>query len=704
MATKTFKVALSLDNPRLIQSGIDVRSFDKQSIKIAIELTKNSQVYQIPIGATIRISLLKLARQEQKIIVDVPNNNRDSIDWIVPDYLDGYQGTVRVGVYLVSGTENVDLGYFTILSNVSDIDKMADEFTDNVFQGWEQIEADLNELNLTIAQANLDLADDLSQIDSTIANINAKNTQVDTLASDFTADVATKQSDVTSKYNAFDTSVTQANQTIDDILALQPQFQSVLDETTDKDVISAPEIILARGGAQTLGERLDSEKAEVTTQLAQTIEGQPTQFYIPSDAPTKAYVTFVDDDATKSVLEKLLPIFEQKNVPMVVAANIDNQNIPEPFMTPTDLKMLQDDYGWEIANHGYTHVRLDQVSGEELRHEIVDAHNELVSYGLKVENIVYPFGAISSEGQVLASNYYKSGYVAGGGAVRLPLKNSFGINRVPLGSFGNANEMNYEFYKSKVDEAISNNGWTIFMTHCWNENHDSTQQQHLSDIIDYCLANNVEIVTLRDGYKVFGNKFEFRDRLILNNQGELVNLVPSTEYKIISDNTINIDTPTTYFKPYTETITKIHSALGNTAGFPITNGLLRTLLPGFNGGVNYVTQILTGFGGGMYYRVRKTTSSWTDWLIIGQRIPIVATTDTEIVLPGNGYKAFNVTVSPLNITATTPFIVTPKTFMNTEIVYSAKRNTDSAVTITLHNLTATERNLGIMEWVVKVLE
>ena len=51
---------------------------------------------------------------------------------------------------------------------------------------------------------------------------------------------------------------------------VEEQFQSVLDETTGKDIISAPEIILARDGAQTLGERLDSDKAEVTAQLAQT--------------------------------------------------------------------------------------------------------------------------------------------------------------------------------------------------------------------------------------------------------------------------------------------------------------------------------------------------------------------------------------------------------------------------------------------------
>ena len=192
MATKTFKVALSLDNPRIVQTGINVQSFDKESIKISISLTKDSQTYQIPTGAQIKISLLKLARQEQKIILDVPFTSPEAIEWLVPDYLDGYQGEVRVGVYLIVGTENIDLGYFNITSSVSDIDNAAEEFTESVMQGW----------------------------------------------------------------------------AIEDLLALQPQFQAVIDETTGKDVISMPEIIVARGGAQTLGDRLDSEKAEVSAQLA----------------------------------------------------------------------------------------------------------------------------------------------------------------------------------------------------------------------------------------------------------------------------------------------------------------------------------------------------------------------------------------------------------------------------------------------------
>src|SRR5690606_5865799 len=55
---------------------------------------------------------------------------------------------------------------------------------------------------------------------------------------------------------------------------VESQFQSVLDETTGKDVISAPEVIAARVGADgtqypNLKQRLDSEHDKITAQLAQ---------------------------------------------------------------------------------------------------------------------------------------------------------------------------------------------------------------------------------------------------------------------------------------------------------------------------------------------------------------------------------------------------------------------------------------------------
>lgn len=52
---------------------------------------------------------------------------------------------------------------------------------------------------------------------------------------------------------------------------VESQFQNVIDETTGKDVISAPELIAARNGKSNLKTRLDEEHAQVTAQLADMV-------------------------------------------------------------------------------------------------------------------------------------------------------------------------------------------------------------------------------------------------------------------------------------------------------------------------------------------------------------------------------------------------------------------------------------------------
>lgn len=52
--------------------------------------------------------------------------------------------------------------------------------------------------------------------------------------------------------------------------SVESQFNSLQQEMTGKDIVSAPEIIAARNGEETLKARLDKEQQEITAQLAQT--------------------------------------------------------------------------------------------------------------------------------------------------------------------------------------------------------------------------------------------------------------------------------------------------------------------------------------------------------------------------------------------------------------------------------------------------
>lgn len=75
---------------------------------------------------------------------------------------------------------------------------------------------------------------------------------------------------------------------------VEEQFQNVIDETTDKDVISAPELIAARNGKSNLKTRLDDEHAQVTAQLQQKadrlyVDGKVAN--VASGAPDETFAT-----------------------------------------------------------------------------------------------------------------------------------------------------------------------------------------------------------------------------------------------------------------------------------------------------------------------------------------------------------------------------------------------------------------------------
>ena len=178
-----------------------------------------------------------------------------------------HKGIFTIELNASSGSTKATLLKLNVMVKRSNIDSNSEFLFNHYYKLFEDYEKELEELNNGLQTT---IKTQVKQAQTNLQKVTKTLILVNDTADGFITDVVTKQADVTSKYNAFDTSVTQANQTIDDILALQPQFQSVLDETTDKDVISGPEVILARNGKSNLKTRLDEDHAQVTAQLAQT--------------------------------------------------------------------------------------------------------------------------------------------------------------------------------------------------------------------------------------------------------------------------------------------------------------------------------------------------------------------------------------------------------------------------------------------------
>ena len=87
--------------------------------------------------------------------------------------------------------------------------------------------------------------------------------------------------------------------------SVESQWQVVSDEMTDKDVISAPEIIAARNGEANLKTRLDKDYQEITAQLAQTEEKSNSR-EINAVYPPADLVGLQDEQEQSSVMQTIV--------------------------------------------------------------------------------------------------------------------------------------------------------------------------------------------------------------------------------------------------------------------------------------------------------------------------------------------------------------------------------------------------------------
>lgn len=107
----------------------------------------------------------------------------------------------------------------------------------------------------------------------------------------------------------------------------------------------------------------------------------------------------------------------------------------------------------------------------------------------------------------MAKKYYNCGF-SGESGINTGVIGSFYIKRYALGSFLN---WTLEQYKALIDDAVAQNGWLVFVLHPNNPEHTEVQQDKIHSIIQYIQSLNVEIMTVSDGYEVFGNALEIGD-------------------------------------------------------------------------------------------------------------------------------------------------------------------------------------------------
>lgn len=220
-------------------------------------------------------------------------------------------------------------------------------------------------------------------------------------------------------------------------------------------------------------------------------------------------VTFVDDDGWERIAQRLYPISAKYNVPMVTAMSIDST------LKDWWVLHLQNELGWEIAAHPSDGNLAAKETEAEIEQVMTDTNEYLSDRGFKWENVVYANGEPDERVRRIAKKYYRCGCVGSNPRINKGVIANFEINRIPIGyPYADSDEKNtFAYLKQFIDQAVANNGWCIFMTHVGMTNyHTDTIDSIIDSLIDYAVNTcGIDVVTLNDGFNVFGNAVECGD-------------------------------------------------------------------------------------------------------------------------------------------------------------------------------------------------
>ncbi|AHV98976.1 polysaccharide deacetylase family protein [Paenibacillus sabinae] len=242
---------------------------------------------------------------------------------------------------------------------------------------------------------------------------------------------------------------------------------------------------------------------EHSAQLAETATRFKTkQAVFSSSKIQRPLCTIIDDDGHLFTLTNLKPLLDTYGFPGCAAIVTDYAATSSNHMNFSQIIGLQA-AGWEIMSHSKTHPHLPDLSEAQIISEISQSKAELISNGLDVKGIVYPYGSNNGLVRTLSKEYYEYGFAQYG--INYPPLHSMRITRITLGEDENLTLANFKGY---VDTAIANNGWFVLCLHSYSVS--ETQWDNLIGLIDYLDEKRAEIdvVTANEAMSAFGNVVE----------------------------------------------------------------------------------------------------------------------------------------------------------------------------------------------------
>lgn len=426
-------------------------------------------------------------------------------------------------------------------------------------------------------------------------------------------------------------------------------------------------------------------------------------------------VTFVDDDGKSSTYDILYQIFAAKEEHFVSAVSADKIGTTG-YMSKAQILEIKA-AGNEIASHGKQHGSL-----VVLPEEIKSSYDSLNAEGFEVENLVYPGGYFDDDVIRESKKYYDCATAVNLGINLSPIR-TFALYRIPIGKannttiYGTLLDGSLNSYKAMVDYAVANNGWLISMTHSFYSEFDATQQQHMSDLIDYIKSLNVSIVTLKEGMAIKRNAIDVGDLgttdFVVGNEGSIRSTYMTANY---TKNSALVITPTAAKNPVvnastvapgfpTGKITYYYYDIISASGFPSVAGVLEVNAI-FSPYVHQIWYPYSDLEKSYYRKWNKDTSAWGAWAVIGQAI----ISSETVSVAGSTINANTMTqIIPTLVSTgwdfhTNAVVASPYCGLEPGIVWTTDIGSDNRIRLKLYNVTGSNITIATRNWTFKVFD
>lgn len=228
-----------------------------------------------------------------------------------------------------------------------------------------------------------------------------------------------------------------------------------------------------------------------------------------ADVSPEPMLAIIDDDGYKKFTTLLLPIVQEKGVPIasaVVVGNANGENSEDVTSVVMGWTEVETAYlaGAEILSHTYCHLSqaiAETMTKTQIQQDYQRAQYGMRKHGINADGLVFAGNSVSMDiCQEACKLVYTYGFKSYGDVINFKGSiDPYKINRYKIEPDGSLNETDL---KALIDTLVSGGtGWMVWMIHTSDGGFQQAQADIISTVIDYAIEQGVEIVTTECGVR-----------------------------------------------------------------------------------------------------------------------------------------------------------------------------------------------------------